>query len=89
MSKQLWIGNVNWRTAIAYDATKALIGAIERDPTRTGVQQALMSPNFSASGASGTVQFLPSGDRNAPIQLVKIVPGQQSGTGYDFVPILK
>jgi branched-chain amino acid transport system substrate-binding protein len=88
-SKQLWIGNVNWRTAMAYDATKALIGAIERDPTRTGVQQALISPNFSASGASGTVQFLPSGDRNAPIQLVKIVPGQQSGTGYDFVPISK
>lgn len=88
-SKQLWVGNVNWRTATAYDATKALIAAIERDPTRTGIQQALTSPNFSASGASGTVQFLPSGDRNAPIQLVKIVPGQQSGTGYDFVPILK
>jgi len=96
-SKQLWVGNVNWRTATAYDATKALIGAfaqrllgsIERDPTRTGVQQALISPNFSASGASGTVQFLPSGDRNAPVQLVKIVSGQQSGTGYDFVPILK
>lgn len=88
-SKQLWIGNINWRTAMAYDATKALIGAIERDPTRTGVQQALLSPNFSTPGASGTVQFLPSGDRNAPIQLVKIVPGQQSGTGYDFVPISK
>lgn len=88
-SKQLWIGNVNWRTAMAYDATKALIAAIERDPTRTGVQQALMAPNFSASGASGTVQFMPSGDRSAPVQLVKIVPGQQSGTGYDFVPVTK
>jgi branched-chain amino acid transport system substrate-binding protein len=88
-SKQLWIGNVNWRTAMAYDATKALIAAIDRDPTRTGVQQTLKAPSFSAAGASGTVKFLPSGDRNAPIQLVKIVPGQQSGTGYDFVPISK
>lgn len=88
-SKQLWMGNVNWRTAMAYDATKALIAAIERDPTRAGVQQALMAPNFSAAGASGTVQFLPSGDRSASVQLVKIVPGQQSGTGYDFVPVSK
>ncbi len=26
--------------------------------------------------------------RNAPIQLVMIVPGQHSRTGYDFVPLL-
>lgn len=86
-SRQLWVGDVSWRTALAYDATVALIAAIERAPTRAGVQQALLSPKFSPPGAAGNVRFLPSGDRNAPVQLVQIFPGKRSGAGYDFVPL--
>ncbi|MDF5711577.1 MAG: ABC transporter substrate-binding protein [Nostoc sp. S4] len=86
-SRQLWGGDVSWRTATSYDATVALIAALERNPTRSGVQQALLSSDFSATGASGTVRFLTSGDRNAPVQLVKIVPGSRSRTGYDFEPV--
>ncbi|AFZ12973.1 amino acid/amide ABC transporter substrate-binding protein, HAAT family [Crinalium epipsammum PCC 9333] len=87
-SRSLWDGaTVNWRTALAYDATEALIKAIERNPTRTGIQQALSSPDFSPTGASGSIGFLASGDRNSSVQLVKIVPGNRSGTGYDFVPV--
>lgn len=86
-SRQLWVGDVNWRTALAYDATVALIAAIERSPTRAGIQQALLSPDFTTPGASGNIRFLPSGDRNAPVQLVQVVPGKRSGTGYDFVPL--
>lgn len=86
-SRQLWVGDVNWRTALAYDATVALIAAIERSPTRAGIQQALLSPDFTTPGASGNIRFLPSGDRNAPVQLVQVVPGKSSGTGYDFVPL--
>jgi branched-chain amino acid transport system substrate-binding protein len=86
---RLWGADVNWRTAMAYDATKALIAALQQDPTRSGVQKAISSPNFSAKGASGLVTFLPTGDRNAPIQLVKIIRDEnsRSGTGYDFVPV--
>lgn len=86
-SRQLWGGDVNWRTALAYDATRAFIAALERNPTRNGVQQALSSSDFSTTGASGTIRFLPSGDRNAPVQLVKIVTGSRTGIGYDFVPV--
>jgi branched-chain amino acid transport system substrate-binding protein len=86
-SRQLWGGDVNWRTAIAYDAAQALIQAIAQGSTRQAVQQALTSPSFSVAGASGTVRFLPSGDRNAGIQLVKVAPGKRSGAGYDFVPV--
>lgn len=86
-SRQLWGADVNWRTALSYDATRAVSAALERNPTRTGVQQALSSSDFSTTGASGTIQFLQSGDRNAAVQLVKIVPGSRSGTGYDFVPV--
>lgn len=89
-SKQLWSGaNVNWRTALSYDAVQALVAALERNPTRSGVQEVLSSPEFSTQGASGTIRFLPSGDRNAPVQLVKIIPAtsSRSGTGYDFAPV--
>ncbi|WP_414529994.1 ABC transporter substrate-binding protein [Nodularia chucula] len=86
-SRQLWGGDVSWRTAMAYDATVSLIAALERNPTREGVQQALLSPDFTASGAAGTVRFLPSGDRSAGVQLVTIVPGERSRTGYDFEPV--
>ncbi|MHC5597962.1 MAG: ABC transporter substrate-binding protein [Nostoc sp.] len=86
-SRQLWGGDVSWRTALSYDATVALIAALERNPTRLGVQEALTSFDFSPTGASGTIRFLASGDRNAPVQLVKIVPGSRSRTGYDFEPV--
>jgi branched-chain amino acid transport system substrate-binding protein len=86
-SRRLWGADVSWRSALSYDATVALIAALERNPTRSGVQQALASSDFSATGASGTIRFLASGDRNAPVQLVKIIPGSRSGTGYDFEPV--
>ena len=86
-SRQLWGGDVNWRTALAYDAAQALFAGLQRNPTRAGIQQALSNSDFSTTGASGTVRFLPSGDRNASVQLVKVAPGSRSGTGYDFVPI--
>lgn len=86
-SRKLWGGDVNWRTATAYDATQALGTALQPNPTREGVSVTLHSPLFTASGASGTISFLPSGDRNAPVQLVKVVEGSRSTYGYDFTPI--
>lgn len=88
-SRKLWLGDVSWRTAMAYDATEALISAINfsPNPTRETVQQALANSNFKAIGAGGEITFLPSGDRNQAVQLVKIVEGNRSGFGFDFVPI--
>ncbi|MEC4985605.1 MAG: ABC transporter substrate-binding protein [Oscillatoria sp. PMC 1068.18] len=84
---KLWGGEVNWRTALAYDATQALIAALKRNPSRSGVQQALSSGNFEARGASGDIRFLSSGDRNQAVQLVTIQPGSRTSFGYEFVPI--
>jgi branched-chain amino acid transport system substrate-binding protein len=86
-SRQLWAADVNWRSAIAYDATQAFVAGMLQDPTREGVHQTICGPEFSVSGASQAVKFLPSGDRNTSVQLVKIVPGKRSGTGFDFVPL--
>ena len=86
-SRSLWGGDVNWRTAISYDAVQALAAALQRNSTRSGVQQALMSSDFSATGAAEMVRFLPSGDRNVGIQLVKVSRGDRFGSGFDFVPV--
>ena len=88
-ANQLWGGDVNWRTAMSYDATKALIAAIERNPSRAGIQQALVAPDFAANGAAGDIKFLPSGDRNRPVQLVKVQPGNRTSFGFEFVPLPK
>jgi len=86
-SRQLWGGDVNWRSAMAYDATLAFAAALEQAPSREGVQQALSAPNFQVEGATGSIRFLPSGDRNQAMQLVTVEPGSRSGYGYDFVPL--
>lgn len=68
-SQNLWGAKVSWRTALAYDATKALITAIEKDPTGREIRKTLISNNFKFVGASGDVQFCQNGDRkpnNAP-----------------------
>lgn len=85
-ARQIWGGEVNWRTAMAYDATQALIKAIARNPTRIGVQKALANPNFNTSGASDSVRFAASGDRFSDIQLVKM-QSSKNNFGYEFVPI--
>ncbi len=88
-SRQQWRGDVNWRTAMAYDAVKAWHTALglTLPPTRAGLVAALRTPGFQAVGATGVVRFLPSGDRNRPMQLVRVVPGHRSGFGFDFVPV--
>lgn len=88
-SQQLWGGDVNWRTAMAYDAAMVLIEGLKRNPTRSGVQQALADPNFELAGATGMIQFLSSGDRNQPMELAVVEEAgreSRSGYGYDFVP---
>ena len=84
-AKTLWGDQFTWRTAMAYDATQAILTGLQQSPTRVGLEKTLASEKFSAQGATGNIQFLPSGDRNGAAFLVKIQPGDKSGEGYDFV----
>ena len=64
--------------------------SLKQNPTCKGVAEAFQSDTCSVDGATGKVQFLPSGDRKHPLtnplsQLVTIEPGSRSGYGYDFV----
>lgn len=84
---KLWGGPVNWRTAMSYDATQAIISGLKQsDRTRAGLQKVLSADWFSVKGATGTVQFLPSGDRNGEGILVQVQPSTPPGT-YHFVPL--
>lgn len=89
VASQLWRGEVNWRTAMAYDATKALIAAIDLSPSRLGVQKVLSDPHFSTLGAGDQIHFLPSGDRLQPIELVTVQQSQRHSFAYEFIPIKK
>ncbi|MFN6475844.1 caspase, EACC1-associated type [Nostoc sp. DedQUE07] len=86
-AQKVWGATVNWRTATAYDATLAIIAGLQRTNRRDELQKELHSPSFSVDGATGKIQFLPSGDRlNNEIFLVKVQ--QISGSDkYQFVPI--
>ncbi|WP_211175915.1 ABC transporter substrate-binding protein [Brasilonema sp. UFV-L1] len=93
---KLWGGAVNWRTVMAYDAVIAIATGLEKSSTRDGLQQVLRSQSFFANGATGKIEFLPSGDslaaalradRNGKPKLVQIQPSKKSPTGYDFIPL--
>jgi eukaryotic-like serine/threonine-protein kinase len=89
-TRQLWGGNVSHRTALSYDAAKVLIKAIEtqQQPSREGMQKTIASQSFSATGASGTIEFDAQGDRkNFRPGLVHIVKCQKEQFGVTFVPI--
>ncbi|MFK8182002.1 MAG: ABC transporter substrate-binding protein [Phormidesmis sp.] len=89
-SQALWGAAVNWRTVTAYDATVTLAAAIAQGgPTRQGIAETLATPGFTVDGATNTVKFFPSGDRNQPSQLVTVIKKEGkgiSGTGYDYEP---
>jgi len=94
----LWGGSVNWRTAMAYDATQAIAGGLQQaiatsvqpNPTRDGLRDALRSSDFSVKGASGTIRFIQSGERQIASGfgvVVQVRPAPGSQFGYDFVPL--
>ncbi|MEG4213895.1 bifunctional serine/threonine-protein kinase/ABC transporter substrate-binding protein [Microcoleus sp. Pol14C6] len=91
-ARSLWGEEGNTRIASAYDAARALIKALEMQlkPSREGMQKMLSSHDFSAWGATGTIQFNSptNGDRkNPPRDLVHIVECPKEQFGLAFVPV--
>ena len=89
-SYQLWKGSVSPRTALSYDATRAVIQALEKQqkPTREGTQKTLADADFVAQGATGIIEFNQQGDRyNPPVVLVEVIPCSNQQYGLSFVPI--
>ncbi|MEH2403698.1 ABC transporter substrate-binding protein [Nostoc sp.] len=77
-AKGIWGGQISWRTATAYDATRAFIKAISmyNSPSRQTVLQNLKSINLSSTETSGyPLYFDDRGDRQQKPVLVKVVKG--------------
>ncbi|WP_254175311.1 ABC transporter substrate-binding protein [Planktothrix pseudagardhii] len=83
-AQNYWGGTVNWRTAMAYDATQAIIAGLHQSNTREGLKQALHNPELNAQGASEIVKFSPSGERLGDSTLVQVQP---RSSGYEFVSL--
>lgn len=85
-----WHAPVNWRTAMAYDVTCAIIQGLKQSgstPTRLQLQQVLRNKEFSADGAGETVKFdTYTGVRIGltPI-LVRVVPVGNDNYKFDIV----
>ncbi|MGI8504141.1 MAG: protein kinase domain-containing protein [Hassallia sp.] len=66
-SVKLWgTGDVNWRTAMSYDATMAMVEGLKRTQgnyTRQKLYQVLNQRDFSADGVTAKVEFNDLGDR--------------------------
>jgi branched-chain amino acid transport system substrate-binding protein len=81
-ARRLWGGQVSWRTAMSFDAGIAILTGLQQsDGTRQGLQQTLRQPQFSANGASTTVKFLPTGDREIQPTVTQV---QQQGDKWVF-----
>lgn len=86
-ARQMWGGDVTWRTASAYDATSAIITGLQTDKTRDTLQKALENPLFVAKTSNGDVKFLPNGDREGKPIIVQMQPSKLNPLGFDFIPI--
>ena len=72
-SMKYWGGKVNWRTAMAYDATASIIQGVQHSSThtRSELHSILTQSNFVIHGASGRFRF-EHGDRHGKVQLASI-----------------
>lgn len=85
VSRELWGGDINWRTAMAYDATRAIIQGLKQSDSRAELKSALTQPNFEIDGATGKLRFQ-QGDRLGKGQLAYIARPKNSKE-YQFLPL--
>jgi branched-chain amino acid transport system substrate-binding protein len=85
-----WGGQINWRTAMSYDAVLALTSAFSADSSRASVLRNLGAVRVAASKTSGDpIQFSEAGSRLGQPKLVQIVRGSggPAGSGLNFQEI--
>jgi branched-chain amino acid transport system substrate-binding protein len=72
-----WRGDINWRTAISFDATQALIKTLSNNATRDTVLRGLENVSLTASETSGyPLKFTPEREREGESILLQVKQGQ-------------
>lgn len=64
----LWGGDVNWRTAMAFDATTAIINRLKENPQKVDIRQ-IESQDSDFPGVTGNVSF--AGNRKIEASIVQ------------------
>jgi branched-chain amino acid transport system substrate-binding protein len=87
--KKTWGVNINWRTAMAYDATMVVIKGLQEISSDTNLQRQreqlvkqLSDNKFLYNGVTGEIRL--HGERETPTMLLRVQPS--STDGYEFVP---
>ncbi|MDJ0617367.1 MAG: caspase family protein [Calothrix sp. MO_192.B10] len=78
-SKQNW--RPNWRTAMAYDATDAVVKGLEQEQNRSELKKIFKQSNFSINGVTGIIN-LPKGGDGSRVTLLQVKAKQT--TVYEF-----
>lgn len=91
-SSQFWKGEVNFATAMTYNAVQAMAVAMEKDPTRSGIQAALNRDDFEVTKtADSQPMTFRQRSRSAAAQLVTVEKtkgsSEQNQWQCDFVPV--
>jgi branched-chain amino acid transport system substrate-binding protein len=84
-AQRYWKAQVNWRTAMAYDATKVIIEGLRQSNSNN--RQALRDKlhEIQVCGATDKISFKSTGERNeTPVFLIKVAENNKSDTAYDF-----
>lgn len=82
----LWQGQVDWTSAMSYNAMQAIIKALEKHQTREGIQKELTEGTW-IPGASGDFSFQKTGSANTEVQQVELRASRKdrcSKTESDF-----
>lgn len=72
-SSEFWKGEVNFATAMTYNAVQAMATAMDKNPTRSGIQAALDRPDFAVKNtADAQPMTFTQRSRAATAQLVTV-----------------
>jgi len=87
-AQHVWNGDINWRTAMSYDAAQAILEGLKKSPakTREGLQSFMSREDFAVEGTAGSIKFSRLGDRKPNPNLGILVEAECKATGCRFVP---
>ncbi|OKH39247.1 hypothetical protein FACHB389_08045 [Nostoc calcicola FACHB-389] len=75
-AKQMWGGEVSWRTATSYDAAQAFINSLSAQPSRETILQKLRQTDLSARATSGNELKFQKGERQNEAILIEVESGK-------------
>ena len=84
-AKKLWKAQVNWRTAMAYDATKVIIEGLRQSNSNNRQSLRDKLHEIQVCGATDKISFNSTGARNeTPVFLIKVVENNGASTHHEF-----